>query len=110
LGVEDLGGLEVCGDEDGGLEAETSGLRGYGVGEIAGRGASDGLEAELARVGESNGDDAVFEAEGREADGVVLDVEIGCADALAEILCANERGEAYGRSGWKPSGMGSRAA
>ena len=43
------------------------------------------VEAELCGVGEGDRDDAVLEAEGREADGVVLDVEIGGADALAEI-------------------------
>ena len=66
--------LEVGGDEDAGLEAEAGGLGGDGVGEVAGGGAAYGLEAELAGVGEGDGDDAVFEAEGRETDGVVLDV------------------------------------
>ena len=92
LGVEDLCGLEVGGDEDAGLEAEARGLRGDGVGEVAGGGAADGVEAELARVGEGDGDDAVFEAEGREADGVVLDVEIAGADALAEIALRGRAG------------------
>ena len=99
LGVENLCGLEVGGDEDGGLEAEAGGLRGDGVGEVAGGGAADGVEAELARVGEGDGDDAIFEAEGWEADGIVFDEEIRCADALAEIGCANERSEAYGEVG-----------
>ena len=45
--VEDLGGLEIGGDEDAGLEAEARGLRGDGVGEVAGGGAADGVEAEL---------------------------------------------------------------
>ncbi len=47
-GVEDLGWLEVCGDEDGGFEAEARGLSGYGVGEVACGGAAYGGEAELA--------------------------------------------------------------
>ena len=80
-----------------GLEAEACRLRGDRVGEVAGGGAADGVEAELARVGESDGDDAILEAERRKADGVVLDVEIGGADALAEILCTDQRGEAYGQ-------------
>jgi len=37
------------------------GLRGDGVGEIAGGGATDGGEIKAARSGESSGDDAVFE-------------------------------------------------
>ena len=99
-------GFEIGGDEDAGLEAEAGGLGGDGVGEVAGGGAADGVEAELARVGEGDGDDAIFEAEGREADGVVFDVEVGCADALAEILCADERGEAYGEVGLEAFGDG----
>ena len=106
LGVEDLCGFEVGGNEDAGLEAEAGGLSGDGVGEVAGGGAADGLEAEPARVGEGDGDDAVFEAEGRETDGVVLDVEVGCADSFAQILCADERGEAYGEVGLEAFGDG----
>jgi hypothetical protein len=106
LGVENFGRLEVGGDEDAGLEAEAGGLGGDGVGEVAGGGAADGLEAELLRVGEGDGDDAVFEAEGWEADGIVLDVEVGCADAVAEILRADERGEAYGKIGLEAVGDG----
>ncbi len=108
--VEDLGGLEIGGNEDGGLEAEARGLGGDGVGEVAGRGAADGGEAEALGVGERDGDDAILEGERREADGVVLDEEVVGADALAEISGADERGEAYGEIGLEPSGMGSRAA
>ena len=53
----------------------------------------------LLRVGERDGDDAVLEAEGGEADGVVLDVEVGGADALAEIVGADQRREADGKIG-----------
>ena len=104
--VEDLGGLEVGGNEDAGLEAEARGLGGDGVGEVAGRGAADGGEAELLRVGEGDGDDAILEGERREADGVVLDVEIVGADALAEVFGADERGEAYGQIGLEAFGDG----
>jgi hypothetical protein len=78
-GVEDLGGLEVGGDEDGGLQAEARGLSGDRVREVAGGGTTDGGEAELLRVGERDGDDAILERERREADGVVLDVGWGAA-------------------------------
>ncbi len=110
LGVEDLGGLEVGWDEDGGLEAEASGLGGDGVGEVAGGGAADDIEAESLRVGEGDGDDSILEAEGWEADGIVFDIEVGGADALAEVLCADKRGEAYGEVWLEAFGDGRRAA
>ena len=60
--VEDFGGLEIGGHEDAGFEAKARGLCGDRVGEVAGGGAADGVEAEVARVGEGDGDDAVLEA------------------------------------------------
>jgi hypothetical protein len=51
------------------------------------------------RVRERDRDDAVLEAEGWEADGVVLDVEIGRTDSLAQIFGADERSKAYGEIG-----------
>ena len=50
LGVEDLGRLEIGGDEDAGLEAEARGLRGDGVGEVAGGGAADGRRSRSLRA------------------------------------------------------------
>ena len=44
--AEHLGGLEIGGNEDPGLEAHARRLRGDGVGEIAGGGAAHDLEAE----------------------------------------------------------------
>jgi hypothetical protein len=71
--------------------------------------AETGGEAELAGVCERDRDDAILEAERRKADRIVLDVEIGRADALAEVLRAHERCKAYGqirlkafRDGQKP--------
>jgi hypothetical protein len=106
LGVEDLCRLEVGGDEDAGLEAETGGLCGDRVGEVAGGGAADGGEAELLRVGEGDRDDAIFEAESWEADCVVLDVEVSGTDAVAEILCADEWSESYREVGLEAVGDG----
>ncbi len=40
------------------------------------------------RVGERDRDDAVFKAQGRQANRVILDVKIGRADALAEVWSA----------------------
>ncbi len=53
------------------------------------------------RVGQGDRDDAILEAERREADGIILDVEIVDANALAEILRANQRGKADGQVGQK---------
>ena len=76
------------------------------VGEVASGGAADDVEAELLRVSEGDGDDAILEAEGGKADGVVLDVEVGSADTLAEIFCTYERGKAYGEVGLEAFGDG----
>ena len=45
LGVENLRRLEIGGDEDVGLEAEARGVRGNGVGQVAGRRAADGVKS-----------------------------------------------------------------
>ena len=71
-------------------------MGGHGVGQVAGRGAADGVEAERLRVGQRHGDDAILEAQRGDADGVVLDVEIARADALAEARSRT--------SGVKPTG------
>ena len=96
-GVEDLGGLQVCGHQDAGLEAKARGLGSDRIGEIAGRRAADRVEAELARVRQRNRDYAILEAERGKADRVVLDVEIGGADARAESAGVDQRGEADGQ-------------
>ena len=107
LGVEDLGGLEVGGDEDAGLEAEARGLRGDGVGEIAGGGAADGRRSRTAcALASATETTRSLKLSVGKADGVVLDVEIGGADALAEILGADERREAYGKVGLEALGDG----
>jgi hypothetical protein len=40
------------------------------------------------RVGEGDGDDAIFEAEGWEADRVVFSVKVCVADAVDELFAA----------------------
>ena len=74
--AEDFALLEIGGDEHVALQAGAGGIGGDGVGEVAGRGAGDDLEAEFARAAQRDGDDAVFEGERRVIDRVVLDVEL----------------------------------
>src|SRR5258708_38408154 len=90
-GVEHLGGLEVRRNEDASVETLLCGLRGDGVGEIAGGRAADGGEIEAARGGESCGDDAVLEGEGRKAPGVIFEIEILQAPARAELMRGDQR-------------------
>ena len=99
-GVEHFGGLEVGGDEDAGVETLLRGLRGDGVGEIAGGRTADGGEIEAARGGESGGDDAILEGKRREADGVIFEIEILQAPLGGELARSDERRAADGvRSG-----------
>ena len=93
-GREQLLLLEVGGDEDVGVEAGGGGVGGDGVGEVAGRGAGDGLEAELLRLGDGDGDDPVLEGVGR-VGGVVLDPELGVEpEPLGEPVGAQQRRQA----------------
>ena len=95
-GVQNFRGLKVGGDEDAGVEALLRGLRGDGVGEVAGRGAADGLEAETPRGHQRRGHHAILEGERREADGVVLEIE---------ILSRPRRAASFGR---RPAGCRQR--
>jgi hypothetical protein len=58
-------------------------MGGDGVGQIASRGAGDGLEAELARLRQGDRDDAILERVGR-VGGVVLDPQLPEPEALGE--------------------------
>jgi len=71
-------------------------LRGDGVGEIAGGRAADGGEIEAARGGESCGDDAVLEGEGRKAHGVIFEIEILQAPERGELVRGDQRRAADG--------------
>src|SRR5438034_11552628 len=97
-GVENFRRLEVSGDEYAGVKSLLGGLRSDGVGEITGRGATDSGEMESARSGESRGHDAIFEGEGREANGVILEIEILQSPFCGKLLrgdqrCAADRSE-----------------
>ena len=111
LRVENLGRLEIGRHKDVRLQAEARGLRRDRVRQVAGRGAADRGEAEGLRVGERDGNDAILEAQRRKADGIVLDVEIVPRRCACRGSCARTSGvKPTGRSGSKPSGMGSSAA
>ena len=93
-GREQLLLLEVGGDEDVGVEAGGGGVGGDRVGEVAGRGAGDGLEAELVRLGDGDRDDPVLEGVGR-VGGVVLDPELGLdPEPLGQAVGAQQRRQA----------------
>ena len=91
--------LDIGGNENPGLKAAARGLRGDGVGEIAGGGATDDFEAELARGAEGHGDYAIFERKRGETDGVVLDVKMVRAEAAAQAARGHQRREADGQRG-----------
>ena len=68
-----LGLLQIGWNEYPALQSVARGLCSGGIGQVAGRRARDGVESKAAGVGESHGDDAVFKAQGRQADGVIFD-------------------------------------
>ena len=83
-------------------------MGGHGVGEVAGGGAGDRLEAELARPRHGDRDDAVLEGVGR-VGGVVLDPHLAQAEALGEPVGADQRRAARGQPdarGQAPGGAG----
>src|SRR5262249_40554870 len=96
--AEDLGRLEIGRDEDVRLESGRGGLGGDAVGEVAGRGAADGREAELAGLRQGDRDDAILERQGREVDGVVLYPQVLDAEGPGEVLALDERRAAYERA------------
>ena len=89
-GREQLLLLEVGGDEDVRLEPSGRGMRRDRVGQVAGRGAGDRLEAELARLGQRDGDHPVLERVGR-VRGVVLDPDLAEPEPLGEPVGAQQR-------------------
>ena len=95
----DLARLEVVGNEDDGAEPRGGGVGRDGVGEVAGRGAADGVEAELDRARDGHRDHAVLVAEGRVVGAVVLEVELAHAQLAAQALGPHERREARAQAG-----------
>src|SRR6201987_6392003 len=74
LCAKNLRWLQISGNEDPGVEALPGGLGGDGIGEIPRGRATDGLESKGLGLRQSHGNDAVFERERGEIDGVILDV------------------------------------
>src|SRR5258708_36505221 len=107
-GVEHFGRLKVGGNEDASVETLLRGLSGDGVGEIAGGRAADGGEIEPARSGESCGDDAVLEGEGRKAHGVIFEIEIFQAPARGEFARGDQRRAANGVWTYEAFGKGEK--
>src|SRR5713101_5677964 len=90
-GVEHLGGLQVGGNENTGVETLLSGLRGDSVGKIAGRRATHRGEIKPARRRERGGDDAILEGKGRKANRVILEIEILQAPFRGELARSDQR-------------------
>ncbi len=92
-GGDDLGPLEVGGDEDDRLHAGAGPGGGHRVGEVAGRGTGEDLAAELAGGRQRDRDDPVLEGVRRVA-GVVLDPEVLDAELATEVVGLDQPGEA----------------
>src|SRR5262249_31943332 len=80
LRAEDLCRLEIGRNENPAFEAMPRSLCRRGVCKIASRGAGNRIEAEAASIRQSYGDHAVFKAQGGQADCVVLDQHVACAN------------------------------
>src|SRR6202451_1046279 len=76
IGAENFRGFQIGRDEDPGLQSQARSVSGDRVSEIARGRARDGIEAELACLGQRDGYDAILEATRGQADGVILDVDI----------------------------------
>ena len=104
--------LEVGRDEDVGRQAGGGGVGGDRVGEVAGGGTGDGLEAELHCTRQRDRDDAVLERV-RRVRRLVLDPHLAQAEALREPVGLHQRREAgrqRRRSACPPAGGSRRSA
>jgi len=99
--------LQVGGNEDVGLEAGRRSVSRDRVGEIAGRGAGDRLEAELPGPGERHRDDPVLERV-RRIGGVVLDPDLPQTELVGEAIGAQQRGPPRGQRPARGRGYGQK--
>ena len=84
LRVEDLRRLKIRRNQDEGLEAQACGLRGDSVRQISCGRAADCVKAKRLCIGQRYRHHAIFEAECGQANGIVLDIEIGGPDPRAK--------------------------
>src|SRR5260221_11228537 len=94
-----FGWLQVGRDEDTCFKAGAGSLRGDGVGQVAGGRAAPHLETEIPGLRERHRHHAIFEAERREADGVILDIDRAAAERLAQLRRLYQWSKACGRAG-----------
>ena len=93
-GADDLGRLEIVGDEDPGREPGAGRLGRHRVGQVAGRGAAHRVEAECRGRVEGDGDHPVLEGERRVRHGVVLEPDPRDAEPVGERGRLEQRSEA----------------
>ena len=82
---ENLRLFEIGGNEDPTFKSMPRGLCCGGVGEITGRRAGDGIEAEGAGIGQRDRDHTVFETECGRADRIILDEDAFRAEPAPEF-------------------------
>ena len=97
--TKELARLEIVGDKHTTLDAETRGVRRDAVGEVAGRRASQHVEAQLESASRGYRHDAVFVRQRRVVHRVVLDVQLIDAEPIGETCAAHERREARMKAG-----------
>src|SRR5215213_9160625 len=90
---DDLGRLEIVGDEDPGRQAGTGGLRRHRIREVAGRGAADGIKAECPGRVNGDGDYPVLEGKRWVRNPVVLEPGAGHAQPTSQGGSLDQRRE-----------------
>src|SRR5207245_10025867 len=84
LSAQNFRGLEIGRDEDPCFESAARRLGRHGVGEIAGGGTCDGIECEVARLGQRHCDYTILDDQSGLADGVILVYVTTCSSCFAE--------------------------
>ena len=92
--VHHLALFEVGGNKDVGLQSGSGGVRGDGVGQIAGRSAGDGGETQLARAAQRHTHHPIFERKRRIIDRIVLDPQLAHAESPRQAVGSDQRREA----------------
>ena len=85
LRAQDLARFKIGGNEDAGFQCRAAAWAATAVGQVARRRATDDFEAEIARLCKRHCHHAIFEAERRKADGVVLQVDRPAANSLTQL-------------------------